>query len=298
MEGIYLTLGEIIIVVIAAVVIFVFSLNLITATPALGFGINCYFSFTGFSVINSFLYPIHVLSSYVGINTPYVSETASQLQSACVQTADISSTSNSVLATQLYTRASSCFNLFQGSNTGTGKNVVGALGNVFDCYNGRIFDRSSGVVTNYSALIKYIDQNYNKTNGPLQMVFLTNSSGTNATYAGENWKVYNGSTYMVEYFGYPVRGLKGCSIPFDQQCSLVSSYGQPSMPSYECGYPNQTVSQVSYPVSSLSNGNPSAEPPQNLDYGCNVYIGFCGRLINAMVYHQNRVFVCITNSSP
>ena len=297
MEGIYLTLGEIIIVVIAAILILIFSLNLVTSTPALSFGVNCYFSFTGFGITNSFLYPIHVLSSYVGINTPYISETAAQLQTACLQTSDISSTSNSVLSAQLYTRASSCFNLFQGSNTGTGEQVASSLGNVFDCYNGKIIDRSSAYVSNYSAIIDYIDQNYNRTNGPVRIVFITNSTDGNSTYPGLDWKVYNDSYFTIEYFGYPSNGIKGCSIPFEQQCTDVSPYGQPFLPLYECGYSNQTVSQVSYPVSSLSNGNPSTASPPNLNYGCDVYVSFCGRLINAMVYHQDRVFVCLTNNT-
>ncbi len=298
---------ELVLIIIAAVILFTFVFVLGTSVGAQSFGIKCYFDFLAYSVINnpafSLLYSFGSTLNLV----PPAGFGATSLQSACIQTSNINAYSTTDIANQLYTKASSCFNLFQGNDYSTGISLLSSneLNNVFTCYVGRIYNYETSNLTTFAYGINYIDQNYYSPQNPLQIVFITNGSSAQtprpAAYPDLNQIVYNNSNYQVAYFGYPYnKPPTGCYVPFVQRCQFVSQYGQPSVPDSSCSFGNSTVSQAYEPVSSLTNGEfalgGSSTNPQQVCQNA-YFVSFCGYLINAMTVGQDRVFVCVTNST-
>ncbi len=297
MQGMSLVLIGIILLVISAVVLIVFGLSMINSYNSAYFGARCLFSFVDYNVVNTFIAPASYVGYKIGlISSPLSDVSAAQTQSSCIQQGNIQETSTTSISQELYTEASSCFSLFQGSNANTGDSMLNApaLNRGFVCYDGLIYNKESGTLTNYSSIISYIDSNYNSSSDPLRIVFITNGSTGNANYTNPASVIQNGSSYVVEYFGYAIPSTpSSCSIGFQDQCSIASRYMQPYVPISECSYSNETVPQANYPVSSLTNGNAGLSV-QDESSGCNYYVSICGKLTNAMIYGQNRVFVCIT----
>jgi hypothetical protein len=304
-QGILLVIISLILIVIGGVILIVFSLSLISASGAAQFGLKCYFSFAEANVINNFLWPAQFFSNlFLGQNNNLVSlSSASQVQSACLQNSNINGQDTVSFAEEIYSKAASCFNLFQGSNAKIGDQIAGPLDNLFECYSGKIFNSepANGLST-YNDIINYIDNTYPTNGNPLQIVLITNGSGGTANYTNESNRIFNGSNYIIEYFNYPYSGggaPQNCGISFQAQCDTVAKFNQPYITPTECEFQNYTTSQTSEPVSSLSNGKPFGSNSQNT--GLNIcgdfLIPFCGKLINTMVGSQSRVFVCITNST-
>ncbi|EFD92937.1 MAG: hypothetical protein BJBARM5_0310 [Candidatus Parvarchaeum acidophilus ARMAN-5] len=293
-EGILLTIVFVIFVVIAAIILTVVSFSLITSFGTLGFGLNCFTSFTQYKIVNTFLAPFTGITSALGISNIAVSPTqSSQVQKNCLQNTNIDENSVSGFASQFYTQASSCFSLFASGNAAVGSDIISAknLNQMFNCYDGSIITSND---VNYSSIISYIDTNYNGSY-PLQIVFITNGSNGNAQYASPSDKLINGS-YIVTYFGYPSKGTNNCQISFKDQCTYTSEYDQPIISNKNsCNNLNQTTNSTFETVSSLSNGNPS-KSIINENSGCDYYVPLCGKLSNYMVYSQSRVFVCIPQS--
>ncbi len=318
-QGVLLVLVSLIIIVIGGVILFVFSISFATSIGATDFGAKCYFSFVEYNVVDSFLYPVSFISSAL-VGKSLISDpiAASQVQGACTQNSNVNAQDTSTLAEQIYTKAASCFNLFQGSNAGEGADIIySGLNQLFECYAGTILNSETpGSVTTYNELINYINQNYPNNGNPLQIVFITNGTDGLANYTNPNAPVANGSTYVIYYFGYPstfsfsaskitLNGVSGtdCTLNFNTQCDYVSQFNEPDIGSAICNIDNPTVykklGSIDNPVSSLSTPSTlSYDPKDNVIGACEDYvIAFCGRLLNTMVLSQNRVFVCITNSA-
>ncbi|MCL4397228.1 hypothetical protein M1494_02680 [Candidatus Parvarchaeota archaeon] len=293
-EGILLTIVFVIFVIIAGIILAVVSFSIITSFGTLSFGISCFTAFTQYKIVNSFLSPFTSVTSAFGLSNIVVSPTQSaQVQKDCLQTANINEKTTADFASSFYTEASSCFSLFSGGNAGIGSQIISAknLDQIFNCYKGSLISQSSNV--NYSAVISYIDSNYNGSY-PLQVVFITNGSNGNAAYIKPSDNLSN-SSYTVTYFEYPSNGIKNCEISFVDQCEYTARYQQPIINDISvCAYSNETVNQSEETVSSLSNGNPSLNVV-NETSGCNYYVPLCGKLSNYMIYSQSRVFVCIPN---
>ena len=293
-EGILLTIVFVIFVIIAGIILAVVSFSLITSFGTMNFGLSCFTSFTQYKIVNSFLAPFTSVASFFGFSNIVVNPTQSaQVQKNCLQTANINEKSTADFSSLFYTEASSCFSLFSGGNAVTGSQIISAknLNQIFNCYKGSLVSQSSNV--NYSAIISYIDSNYNGSY-PLQVVFITNGSNGNAAYIRPSDKLSN-SSYIVTYFGYPQNGIKNCAISFRDQCEYTAQYQQPIINDLSvCTYSNETADQTRETVSSLSNGNPSLNVI-NETSGCNYYVPLCGKLSNYMIYSQSRVFICIPN---
>ena len=293
-EGILLTIVFVIFVIIAGIILAVVSFSIITSFGTLSFGISCFTAFTQYKIVNSFLSPFTSVTSAFGLSNIVVSPTQSaQVQKDCLQTANINEKTTADFASSFYTEASSCFSLFSGGNAGIGSQIISAknLDQIFNCYKGSLISQSSNV--NYSAVISYIDSNYNGSY-PLQVVFITNGSNGNAAYIKPSDNLSN-SSYTVTYFEYPSNGIKNCEISFVDQCEYTARYQQPIINDISvCAYSNETVNQSEETVSSLSNGNPSLNVV-NETSGCNYYVPLCGKLSNYMIYSQSRVFVFIPN---
>ncbi|MCL4400468.1 hypothetical protein M1316_00625 [Candidatus Parvarchaeota archaeon] len=311
-QGILLVVVSLIIIVIGGVILVIFSLSFLTSVGAAQFGGKCYFSFVEYNVLNNFLYPAQYLANLFLIenNNAFTTSLSSSVQASCIQQSNVNAQDTSTLGEQLYSKAASCFNLFQGSNANVGQQIItSGLNNLFECYSGKILtSESPGTQTTYSELINYINQNYPNNGSPIQIVFLTNGSGNAATYPLPNQRIFNGTNYIIYYFNYPFSQTKqssmpsNCSISFGGQCSYTSSFDQPvlSNPATQCSYANDTINEAVGPVSSLSSGNPFGYNSNNNNkFGvCGDFlISLCGKLINAMVGTQDRAFVCITNST-
>ncbi len=293
-EGILLTIVFVILVITAGIILAVVSFSIITSFGTLNFGLSCFTAFTQYKIVNSFLAPFTGVAAFFGASNIVINPTQSaQVQKDCLQTANINQKSTADFASSFYTEASSCFSLFSGGNAGIGSQIISAknLNQIFSCYKGSIISQSRNV--NYSAVISYIDSNYNGSY-PLQIVFITNGSNGNAAYIKPSDKLSN-SSYVVTYFGYPSNGIKNCAISFRDQCEYTAQYQQPIINSLSvCTYSNETTNQSRETVSSLSNGNPSINVVDETS-GCNYYVPLCGKLSNYMVYSQSRVFICIPN---
>jgi hypothetical protein len=293
-EGILLTIVFVIFVIVAGIILAVVSFSLITSFGTLSFGLSCFTAFTQYKIVNSFLAPFTSVASFFGFSNIVVNPTQSaQVQKECLQTANINQKATANFASLFYTEASSCFSLFSGGNAGIGSQIISAknLNQIFNCYEGSLISQNSNI--NYSAVISYIDNNYNGSY-PLQVVFVTNGSNGNAAYIKPSDKLSN-SSYVITYFGYPLNGIKNCAISFKDQCEYTAQYDQPIINSLSvCTYSNETINQTMETVSSLSNGNPSLNIGDETS-GCDYYVPICGKLSNYMVYSQSRVFVCIPN---
>ncbi len=294
-EGIILTIIAVFLVVIAGIIVAIFSFQIITDISTINFGFSCFVAFEQYNLINSIVSPLTYVASYFGLSQYYVSpEQAAQVQISCLQSSNIAFSSTSDVSSRLFADASSCFSLFHGATSGTGNSVISSsnMNQVFECYYG-ILSPSSGTSVDYGQLIRSLDNAYNNSY-PLQIVFITNGTGGSAQYVNPSDLISN-SSYLVSYFGYPsTNPPQDCTIPFQDQCILTSNYQQPVLDPAECYYGNQTVPETRSTVSSLSNGDPS-KVVRNLSTGCTYYIPQCGYLTNAMVYKQSRVFVCITS---
>ena len=293
-EGILLTIVFVIFVIIAGIILTVVSFSIIMSFGTLSFGINCFTAFTQYKIVNSFLSPFTSVTSFFGFSNVLINPTQStQVQKDCLQTANINEKSTASFASSFYTQASSCFSLFSGGNAGIGSQIISAknIDQIFNCYKGSLISQSKNI--NYSAIISYIDSNYNGRY-PLQVVFITNGSDGNATYIKPADKLSN-SSYTITYFGYPSNGIKNCEISFIDQCRYTAQYQQPIINDLSvCTYSNETANQSRETISSLSNGNPSLNVI-NENSGCNYYVPLCGKLSNYMIYSQSRVFICIPN---
>ncbi len=293
-EGIILAIISILLVLIAGLVLATFSFSIFTSVSTINFGFRCFGAFAEYNLIDSFISPLTYITSHFGFGSLYVSPTqAAQVQNSCIQDANVAFKSTSALGTSVFSEASSCFSLFQGATSSVSNGILGSsrLNRVFECYYGQLNNQVSGGNIDYSSLIRYMDSTYN-TSYPLQVVFITNGSGGFAKYASPSSSVIN-STYLLAYFGYPSGNPpQDCSIPFQEQCTLTSSYQQPVINPAKCSYSNQTVSEAYSLVSSLSNGN-QYQSVSNLSGGCTYYVPQCGYLTNSMVYQQSRIFVCI-----
>jgi hypothetical protein len=291
-EGILLTIVFVIFVIIAGIILAVVSFSLITSFGTLSFGLSCFTAFTQYKIVNSFLAPFTGAAAFFGFSNVVISPTQSaQVQKDCLQTANVNEKTTANFASSFYTEASSCFSLFSGGNAAIGSQILSAknINQIFNCYKGSLISQSNDV--NYSAIISYIDSNYNGSY-PLQIVFITNGSNGNAAYIKPSDKLSN-SSYTVTYFGYPSNGINNCEVSFKDQCEHTSKYDQPVINDLSvCTYSNETTNQSMETVSSLSNGNPSLNVV-NETSGCNYYVALCGKLSNYMIYRQSRVFVCI-----
>ena len=305
-QGVLLVIISLIIIVIGGVVLFVFSMSFATSIGATDFGAKCYFSFVEYNVVDTFLFPVSFLVAPL-LGQSYINDpiAASQIQGACTQDSNVNAQDTSSLAEQLYTKAASCFNLFQGSNANTGTSIVSSgLNQLFECYTGKILNsETGGGITTYNQLIDYIDANYQNTGSPLQITFITNGTGGLANYTSPAGQVLNGSTYVIYYFGYPSGGLSGtdCTLNFNTQCDYVSNFNQPDVGN-ACNYDNSTdqkLGAINLPISSLSSPRSlTYDSKDNVIGACGDFvIAFCGKLLNTMVLSQDRAFVCITNST-
>jgi hypothetical protein len=309
-QGILLVIVSLIIIVIAAVILFIFSVSFITSIGAASFGGKCFFAFAEASATN-YVYAILDFASPVlgqplalGKSINYIS--ASSVQASCEQASNINGQNTATLAQQIYSKASSCFSLFQGANANIGTQILDSnLNWVFECYSGVVYNSEApGNVSDYGDIINYIDNNYPNSNGdPLQIVFMTNGSNNEAAYANANSKLFNGSRYMIEYFGYNGTFTQSkCQLNFAKQCNYVSRFDQPNISQSQCDSSTPYVPEVYYPVSSISSpGSPISNNPayENLGActGADYVIAFCGKLITPMMLSQSRVFVCIVNGS-
>ncbi len=324
-SGMWLTFIEILIISIAGVILFVVVLVFSMSTGALSFGFNCYFAFVEYNLVNSYLEPFTSFISAVGFN--YLSPSsasAAQIQSACITESNINAYSTADIATQIYGKAASCFDLFAGNNQQTGNTLLskGNFNDIFNCYYGKIYNYESGDISNFSNVINYIDKNYYNPNSPLQIVLITNGSGELANYTNTSAHVENGSYYDIVYFRYPGASVSlsfpapgavpnptlvvsfACPINWASSCYYDSKFAQPNITSSErasvCSYANYSAAATTMPVSSLSNGLIGGFNSllNTKILGCapeNYTVPFCGILLNTMVNAQNRVFVCITN---
>ncbi len=304
-QGILLTWVEIIIVVLVGVVLLLFSTSFIESIGATTFGFKCYFAFAEYNVVNNFLFPITYFVQPILGSNPFIQSTqaSSEVQGACVQQSNINGQGASSLSQQIYTKAASCFNLFQGANANAGDEILSSssIGGVFECYSGVIYDSATtGTSNTYGSLINYIDQNYSSSGDNLQIVLITNGSGGTATYVDPSEEILNGSTYIIEYFGYPSKNPPSggnCTLSFQAQCEYTSQFQQPYSSNTQCSYKNQSVASAYNTVSSLTNVNSVSTQPYNKIGVCgDYYVHFCGRLLNTMILSQDRVFVCITKS--
>lgn len=308
-QGILLVVISLIIVVVAGVILIVFSLVFLTTIGAAQFGSKCYFSFAEYHVIDDFLFPAqeigNALFGLFGQHLNFVGqEQAAGVQSSCIQNSNVNGQSTSALGQQIYSKAASCFNLFQGATAGPGGEIISSLDNIFECYIGKIYTSGTSGLSKYADLITYIDQNYPNPAGTLQIVFLTNGSNGQAAYASPNQKIFNDSNYLIDYFNYNLSGndKQNCSISFSAQCSYVSNADQPAVSGSgndNCGNDNLPVANET--VSSISTGNPfnevsSNNKPEICGEPVDI-IPFCGALLNVMVASQSRVFVCVTNAT-
>ena len=295
-QGILLVVVMIIILAIAAVILFVVGARFAGTVLSTDFDLKCYFSFAEYTAINGFLYPLSILSGPLGFNIVSSPIAASQIQSACIQNANINAYVNTSLGDQFYTAASSCFNLFGGANQAAGNSIVKSLNGPFLCYEGSIFEQKPTSAT-YGQVINYIDTAYKNSEIGFQMIFITNGSDGNATYVKPSDVVKNMTRYTVYYFGKAVSySNTTCGLNFATACNYLSKYGQPYNSPLACSYTNETPENASLPVSSLSGGIPSVNPTSTTIGACgNFYVALCGRLINTMALGQNRAFVCIEN---
>jgi hypothetical protein len=295
-----LTIVDVMLAVIAGVILVVFSGAFISSIGAATFGAKCYFAFAEYNVVNNFLFPVtYFIQPILGTN-PFVNspQASSQVQSACIQPSNVNGQAVSSVSAQIYAKAASCFNLFQGANANAGDEILksSSVNGVFECYSGTIY--TSGLI-NYSKIIDYINKNYPNNGNAMQMVFITNGSGGTARYSEPSSSVLNGSTYIIEYFGYPSKSPPTgayCSLSFQSQCGYVSQFQQPAA-GQTCSYQNQTSQAAYNTVSSLSNGNAGLQTQGTIGVCGDYFVHFCGTLLNSMMLSQDRVFVCVTNST-
>ena len=297
-QGIWLVLVEIIVPIIggAIIILELVVVPLISSIGALNFGFSCLFSFYEFGLVNNVLNPASVFASYL-IGTPVMSPIpVSSVQSSCLQQSNINVNTVSDLGTQVYSKASSCFGLLSGSDYSTGQSLLKSKDEnfVFSCYYGKILTSySNGVISNFSAMISYIDQNYYNPGDTLQIAIITNGSDNTAAFPQLDQNITNDSSYSIAMFGYPGSALpSSCYSDFSSRCSYVSGFDQPSISSSLCGAPFKNNTKV---VNSLTTSqlNLNSNPPSQACSG-NYTVSFCGHLLNAMVLSQDRVFVCIT----
>lgn len=310
-SGMWLTFIEIIIIAIAGVILFMVVIVFSMSTGALNFGFNCYFAFVEYNLVNSYLEPFTSFISGVGFNFLSPSSiSAAQIQSACITENNINAYSTSDFGTQIYAKAASCFDLFAGNNQQVGNTLLnkGNFNNIFNCYYGKIYNYESSGISTFSDVINYINKNYYNPNNPIQIVLITNGTGSLSNYTDLTANVKNGSYYDIAYFRYTgasqtIAGLFTslqfpCPIQWNDACSHDAKFAQPNITNPSaCNYANNTVSASGLPISSLTSGA-SISTTNTLISACtpqNYTIPFCGILLNTMVNAQNRVFVCITN---
>ncbi len=302
-SGILLTIVFLILAVIAGIILIVFGISFISAGSALNFGFKCYFAFAEYNVLG-YLNGINTLASTFLAGVPFgTPPSATGVQTGCAQSSNLNGGSVAQFGQQIYAKAASCYNLFQGSNTGAGQSILNNLNSngFFQCYSGTVLNSETTQLTNYSDIINYIDTSYPNTGGQLQIVFITNGSNGIADYVRPSAKIFNDSRYVIQYFGFSgsLPNSQNCTLTFSAQCGYVSQYDQPDA-AQGCSYQNESVIQAAYPVSSLVNSNPNQEnPPTNakIEQCGNYNVAFCGILLNSMLIGQNRVFVCITNQT-
>lgn len=307
-QGILLVVISLILIAIGGVILVIFSLSFLTSAGAAQFGGKCYFSFVSANLIDNFLFPAQDASNFFlapfGIQNNFFSNaTAQQIQGSCVQTSNLNGGDTTAFAEEIYSKAASCFNLFQGANAAWESKLVRGLNYMFECYSGTVFNSESpSSMSTYKKIINYINANYKNDGNTLQIVFLTNGSDDTANYSNVSGYLVNDSNYIIEYFQYPFVGAssrpQNCSISFSAQCRRVSGFDQPSVANCNpAGTPNPP--EASDPVSSISTGYPFGSSSNDNKVGiCGDYlIPFCGKLINTMIATQNRVFVCITKST-
>ncbi|MBE5728431.1 hypothetical protein IHE51_01055 [Candidatus Parvarchaeota archaeon] len=296
-EGIWLVLVKTIVpITLGAVVILeLVVVPLISSVGALNFGFSCLFSFYEFGLVNNVLNPASSLANFL-IGTPVMSPIpVSSVQSSCLQESNINVNTVSDLGTQVYSKASSCFGLLSGSDYSTGQSLLKSkdANFVFSCYYGKIStSNKNGDISNFSALINYIDKNYYNPQDSLQIAIITNGSDNTAAFPSLNQNITNNSSYSIDMFGYPGGALPSdCYSDFNSRCNYVSGFDQPSLSS-SCTYPLKNNTKV---INSLTSSqlDLNSNPPYNSCSG-NYTISFCGHLLNAMVLSQDRVFVCIT----
>ncbi len=298
-EGIWLVLVKTIVpITLGAVVILeLVVVPLISSVGALNFGFSCLFSFYEFGLVNNVLNPASSLANLL-IGTPVMSPIpVSSVQSSCLQESNINVNTVSDLGTQVYSKASSCFGLLSGSDYSAGQSLLKSKDEnfVFSCYYGKILtSNKNGDISNFSALINYIDQNYYNPQDSLQIAIITNGSDNTAAFPSLNQNITNDSSYSIDMFGYPGGALPSdCYSYFSTRCNYVSGVDQPSLPSSTlCTYPLKNNTKV---INSLTSSELALTPnsPSQVCSG-NYTISFCGHLLNAMVLSQDRVFVCIT----
>lgn len=293
-EGIWLEIVLIIVIIIAAVIILAgFITPFLTSMGALNFGFKCYSAFTGFNVMNNYLFPLSTLaSSFVG--TPSLSPvTGMQVEAACIQQSNINAYDTASIATQIYGKASECFSLFSTSNGKATQQLLSSKGinQVFTCFNGKIISSSTNsTITNFSSVISYIDKYYYDKASPLEMVFITNNSQGSATLpnlspSSNDINITNDSMYSIAYFGFPPSGVpSSCEVDYSIRSEYLNS------PAYE------QQAQTHYePVNVLSDWlqNTGSAPADSV-CADNYTVNFCGKLLNFMIMNQQIVFVCIT----
>ena len=317
-SGMWMTVTEIIIIVIAGIILFVLVIAFLGPIGTADFGSNCYFTFVEYNLINSFFNPLSSLASDFGIHFSAQAVTSPQVQASCLQITNVNAHSTMDFGEQLYGMSASCFHLFTGSNQQTGQEVLSDpnLNNLFNCFTGRIFNYETTAMTNYSDLIKFIDKNYFAPQDPLQISIITNGSNNIAQYPSLSSKIYNNSVFSISYFEFPTllseppgffsvfggaqTQLLDCQINFRSACYATTAVGQPFISGSQCSYQNDTVLTTDYPISSLSLPVGSFYSSDNLITGpcaANYTVPFCGVLLNTMIGAQNRVFICVVNGS-
>lgn len=213
-QPLWLEMTEIIALTIAGAVLVFYAIlaPVFSSTGAFDFGLSCTFSFYEYGLVNSVLSPSSAIASEF-LHTPVMSIVpASTVQSSCLQSSNINVNTLSGLGTQIYSKASSCFGLLSGNDYTTGQGVLKSKGEnfIFSCYNGRVLttDRS-GSISNFSALISYIDKNYYNPADPLQIAIITNGSDGNSKFPYISQNVTNGSYYSIAMLGFPGSSLPG-----------------------------------------------------------------------------------------
>ncbi|MCW1301767.1 MAG: hypothetical protein OH316_01365 [Candidatus Parvarchaeota archaeon] len=297
-QPLWLEIVEVAALTIAGAVLVFYAIltPIFSSTGAFNFGFSCTFSFYEYGLINNVLNPASALASDF-LGTPVMSVLpASDVQSSCLQSSNINVNTVNDLGTQLYSKASSCFGLLSGNDQTIGQKVLKSSSEnfVFSCYNGKILTTNkNGNISNFSALINYIDENYYNPSDPLQIAIITNGSEDTSEFPLLSQNVTNGSYYSIAMFGFPGGSLPGdCYSDFQDRCNYVTSFDQPSLPG-GCTYPLNNNTKVVNSLSSSFQLPLNSNPPLHVCSG-NYTVSFCGHLINAMVLSQDRVFVCIT----
>ncbi len=302
-QGIWLELILIIVGIIAGVILIgSFVVSLISSTSALNFGLGCYTETTSFNLVNNYLFPITSFAS-IFTSLPSISPTSGlKVEESCIQRSNLNGYNTASLATGIYEKSGSCFGLFAGLGSKVEGQILSSKGvnQVFTCYYGKILSSSSNkTLTNFPSLISYIDNRYYNPSDPMQITFITNSSGGSAVFpsiskTAENFNITNGSMYSIAYFEYPTQGAPpSCLVDFTQRCNYDIQYDQPNSSSVNCA--SQSFSRLE-PVSALSDWENNVLESNPPDSECiqNYTVSFCGVLLNTMIMTPNHIFVCIT----